>query len=188
MGTWFDPGVERDRPELLALEPHQKLLLLSDGSLTLELELLAGARVEVEVTSAVTGPLGPQEAAWLKEPEGTESMERVVWITANGKRLVYAHSIIPLTRINKGILEELYRNSSEPLGRILNSKKIFFRKERLEAATVRCMEAARDLGIDEKTGLLARRYVLFNRQEDGDWTIKAGVTEVFTPWLMPSKA
>lgn len=169
------------------LAPHQRLLLLSDGSLTRELELLSGERVDVELIYTGDAVLSEGEAAYLEERSGTDALEREVWLTAGGKRLVYAHSLIPGERVDRKLLDALGKNPNEPLGRVLVSKKIFFSKEKLEVCALKSERIANGFGVNEETAFIARRYVLFNKERDR-WVIKAAVLEVFSPGLIPGPA
>lgn len=180
---WFRAEKGSQVPELKRLLPHQLLLLLSDGSMTLDLELLFGP-VGVEVRRKGACPLSTEAAMYLGEGAQKDALVREVWLTAGAKRLVYAHSLIPFDCIDEGLREDLERRSNEPLGRVLNSKKIFFSKDRLEVGSVLCAQAAMDLGGDENTPFIARRYILSNRKEDGGWVIKASVTEIFSPEII----
>lgn len=186
IGDWLS-SEKGFRGELGGLLPHQKLLLLSDGSLTLELELLWRSVVEVEVKFKGTTTLSKEAAEYLEEAPEKEAMEREVWLTIDGKRLVYAHSIIPLNCIEKGLRDALEAHSDEPLGRVLNTKKVFFSKKKLEVGKVICHSAAADLGIVEDSPLIARRYMLYNDEGPGKWIIKAAVTEVFSPEIISTK-
>ncbi|MBI5492323.1 MAG: chorismate lyase [Deltaproteobacteria bacterium] len=186
IGDWLS-SEKGFRGELGGLLPHQKLLLLSDGSLTLELELLWRSVVEVEVKFKGTTTLSKEAAEYLEEAPDKEAMEREVWLTIEGKRLVYAHSIIPLNCIEKGLKDALEAHSDEPLGRVLNTKKVFFSKKKLEVGKVVCRSAAADLGIEEDSPLIARRYMLYNDEGPGKWIIKAAVTEVFSPEIISTK-
>ncbi len=186
IGGWLS-SEKGFRGELGGLLPHQKLLLLSDGSLTLELELLWRSVVEVEVKFKGTTTLSKEAAEYLEEAPDKEAMEREVWLTIDGKRLVYAHSIIPLNCIEKGLKDALEAHSDEPLGRVLNTKKVFFSKKKLEVGKVVCRSAAADLGIEEDSPLIARRYMLYNDEGPGKWIIKAAVTEVFSPEIISTK-
>lgn len=183
---WFEAEEDRERPELRGLKPHQKLLLLSDGSMTLDLELLYGSMVEVEVKYKGVSSITDEEADFLDENPEDSAMEREVWLTVNGKRLVYAHSLIPIACIEEGLKGELEKYSDEPLGRVLNSNKVFFSKERLQVGIVRCESAASDLGITPDIPFIARRYILFNKETPERWIIKAAVTEVFSPEIISS--
>ena len=183
---WFSAEEEKDRPELTGLLPHQLLLLLSDGSMTLDLELLWRSMVEVEVKFQGITKL-KDEASYLEERIGKDALEREVWLKVEDKRLVYAHSVIPLDRIEDSILNDILANSSEPLGRVLTTRKVFFAKKKLEVGVVTCESAATDLGIDAKTPLIARRYILYNNSSPTKWVIKAGVTEIFSPEIISNR-
>lgn len=183
---WFRADLERDRPELDGILPHQKLLLLSDGSMTLDLELLYNSKVGVEVRFKGTSPLPGEDASYLEEKPGEDAMEREVWLTVDNRRLVYAHTLIPLSCIEGGLKEELERYANEPLGRVLNANRVFFTKEKLEVGVVRCPTAAGDLGAPASIPFIARRYILSNREAASGWIIKASVTEIFSPGLVTS--
>jgi chorismate-pyruvate lyase len=169
------------------LKPHELLLLFSDGSMTLDLELLFGARVEVEMISKGFTPLSVEAAGYIGEPAGKKAMEREVWLTVNGRRLIYAHTLIPLDRLGDGLLEALEEKSNEPLGRVLASKKIFFTKTRLEAGLIESAAAANGFEAPEGSRLMSRRYILEDSQ-DGRWVIKAALMEVFSPGIIHAPA
>ena len=169
------------------LKPHERLLLFSDGSMTLDLELLFGSRVEVELISKGFTPLPEDAARYIAVNAGKKAMEREVWLTANGKRLIYAQTLIPLDCLGPGLLETLEENSLEPLGRVLAARKIFFTKVRLEAGIIESAAAARGFGVHESARLMGRRYVLEDSR-DGRWVIKAALMEVFSPEIIPAPA
>lgn len=185
---WFDAEAERDKPELANLLPHQRLLLLSDGSLTLDLELLWKSMVDVEVKHKGVTTLSKEDADYLEESPDKGALEREVWLTIDSRKLVYARSVIPHDRINRELLDDLEAHSEEPLGRVLTTRKVFFSKKKLELSVVRCEEAALDLGLEEKTPLIARRYILFNLENPESWIIKASVTEIFSPEIIEGDA
>lgn len=183
---WEEAGGQNELPELKGLEPHQRLLLLSDGSLTLDLELLFGAAVEVDVMHEDKTALCAKDAAYLEEQAGMEASEREVWLRVGDKKLVYARSLIPVERVRADLRETLDRQNNEPLGRVLGSSRIFFTKDKLEVSVVTCAQASEKLGLAPETPLLARRYILSNRDRDG-WVIKAAVTEIFSPEIVSAR-
>lgn len=184
---WSRPSVG-ETPGLIGLKPEERLLLLSSGSMTLDLELLSGKAVEVELKYSGKASLGSEAAAYLNEDAGKEAVERVAWLTVEQKRLVFAYTLIPLDRIQKSLLKALESRAREPIGTVLRSKKIPFQKENIEVGVLSCAPAALDLGIDASTPLVSRRYILFDRKKSGRWTIKALVTEIFSPVLIPFRA
>lgn len=184
------PGAERNRSRvnhaaLSGLEPHQKLLLLSDGSLTIEMELLYGSKVEVDFIYRGHTVLSPDEADYLLEDQENESIEREVWLTVQGKRLIYARTLIPLKCLDKKLMNELGAKSGEPIGRVLSTNRIPFRKEGLEIGMVRCPSVASGFGSDPSTPMFARRYLLSNSDYDTKMVIKASVMEFFSPEVVP---
>jgi chorismate-pyruvate lyase len=181
--NWLKPDEWEETFSTSALPADQRELLLSEGSLTLHLERIFGSPVEVEVSRTVYSPLSPDEASYLDENPYEESMTREVWLRVNGKRLVYARTLIPLARMERGLMEVL-KQGGEPLGKILSSKNIPFTKDRLEIGVVRSERAATELGIDSERPLFARRYRLLSMKEEGQWNIKASVTEIFSPELV----
>lgn len=174
-----------ETPGLIGLKSEERLLLLSSGSMTLDLELLSAKAVEVELKYSGKALLGSEDAAYLNEDAGKEAIERVAWLTVGQKRLVFAHTLIPLDRIQKSLLKALESRAREPIGTVLRSKKIPFQKENIEVGVLRCEQAAADLNIAASTPLVSRRYILFDRKKSGRWTIKALVTEIFSPVLIP---
>jgi len=172
---------------LAGLEPHQKLLLLSDGSMTLDLELLFGSPVEVEVERTGSASLSAADAEYLEEETGMEVTQREVWLTVEDKRLVWAHTLIPVQRVRDDIKKSLDANRGEPIGRVLNSMKVFFSKDRLDVGVVICAHASAALGLAPDTPLVARRYILSNKQES-EWLIKAAITEIFSPEIISTRS
>lgn len=180
---WLSPSRAAASSLLSSLQAHEKLLLFSEGSMTLELELLTGKRVGVELKLRGERALSAQEAEFLGVDPASPALEREVWLVAGGAKLLYAHTLIPVQCLDDEVRRALEEDSSEPLGRVLSSKGILFAKERLEAGVVKCEAASTDLGLDPDASLYARRYILYNRGTR-DWIIKAAVTEVFSPCLV----
>jgi chorismate-pyruvate lyase len=183
----------------------QRELLLSTGSMTLALETHTGKTVQVELRKTARIDLSCETGDYLglsptpdKEPRRKKTLEREVWLTAGGVRLIYARTLIPLECIDAGLLGLLEAESAEPIGRILASLKIPFSKSSLEVGTLRAVGPARDLGLDPDTLFTARRYILFNdaptvgggtdvsTKEGGKegGLIRAAVFEIFNPALI----
>jgi len=188
LGEWFGAGPGLKHPPLDLLKPHELLLLLSDGSLTVELELLTRGRVEVEFLCRARAALDAASARYLGEEPGSEALEREVWLETGGRKLVYAHAIIPVRGMDEGLRAEIEHESADPLGRVLARRRVFFSKERLEVGVVRCAAAARGLDMDADAPLVARRYLLIGGHGPERATIRASVTEVFSPKTIPCPA
>lgn len=180
---WTSAGGAPFTEALGALPAGQKELLTSGGSMTEGLEGLSGGRVEVEVCLNGVTTLGEDVAAYMEEEPGTEAFEREVWLTVEGKRLIYARTIIPLVRIEEGLLAVLKDRRAEPLGKVLASLQIPFTKKKLEIGLVESAPLAEGFEKERDHPLAARRYILFNKNVT-DRVIKAAVTEVFNPEIV----
>ncbi len=181
---------------LEGLGAAEKELLLSTGSMTLKLEERCSVAVSIELRRSAEIDLPVEICEYLgleTEPE-TEpkkrALEREVWLVADGTRLIYARTLIPLDCIDTELLDLLKSNSEEPIGRVLSAEKIPFSKLKLQLANLRSAELARDLNLKPDTLFKARRYILFNDDTEGDALmtgerrlIKAVVFEIFNPAL-----
>lgn len=165
------------------LSDKERMILLSDGSLTLLLEALLSSRVSVEVKLSATTGLSAETAAYLGEEPRSPSIEREVWLMVKDERLVYAHLVIPVSCIEPWLLTAL-KEGAEPLGRVLQGREIPVLKEALEIGVVTAPEVSADLGLSPDTRLFARRYRLTNKKDGGGWTIKAEICEVLSPALV----
>src|SRR3972149_5543611 len=93
---WFREGDGVSAPS--GLEGAKRSFVFSRGSMTQALEGLLGSRVSVELSSIGTTTLSAEEALLLGEAGGAgmEAFERMVWLKAGGRRLVFARSVIPV--------------------------------------------------------------------------------------------
>lgn len=181
---WLKAPEARGADWLKPLRPEERFLLFSGGSTTLELEVLLGRSVAAEVTKTGFARLGPDDALYLGEGPLAPALERSVWLKAGDKRLVFAHTVMPVESLDRGLLKELSGGKREPLGRILSSMGIPAVKEGIEAALINCPEACAGFSIEAGTPLFAKRYLLKGGGGPGASAIKAAVFEVFTPRLV----
>ncbi|MBI5234385.1 MAG: chorismate lyase [Deltaproteobacteria bacterium] len=180
---WYAANSAKGFDFLLRFAPEKRILLASDGSLTLGLEALFGANIAVRVKRNTTSWLRSDTASYLDETIGLPALEREVWLMANDTRLVFAHSLIPKNRLGDWLGKAL-EQGADPLGKVLELKKIPIIKEMLEIGAIRSGEVCVELGIALETILVARRYRMFNRKDNNEWLIKAQITEVFSPELI----
>ncbi len=175
---------------MLNLHQNEEELLFSGTSMTLRLEQLLGSPVEVDQRFGSRVLLDPQAAGYLGVSENTEAQEREVWLTVNGQKLVYAHTLLPIGSIKESLLDTLKERSSEPIGRVLSSLDIPFPKKKLEIAILNSTEIALELGLKPDTRFVARRYILYNgttdRTKDSP-AFMAAITEIFNPEIVSCK-
>lgn len=167
-----------------SLGSGERLLLFSDGSLTLELGLQLGSRIDAQVRRTAACVLSEDDALYLGEAPGAPALERCAWLKAIGRNLVFARTVMPVERVDASLLKEISSGAGAPLGTVLCSRGIPIAKEKIGVGLVICPAAAEELSIGVETPLLAKRYVLYNREKTGEWMIKASVTEVFSPGII----
>ena len=170
----------------LGLSLEDREMLVSVGSFTFDLEERISAEVAVELQGVSHCSIRPELAGYLGVKPFEQALERDVWLTSFGKRLVYARSIIPLSCTGKELLE-LLSGGDRPIGRILCDEGIDFSKDSMEFAVIDGQGQALEFGLEQAELYIARRYRLFKRSGD-DWIINASVTEVFAPSLIPIAA
>lgn len=187
LAGWLDMRYDPAKELFTGLRPHQRLLLASGGSLTLDIEHLLETDINVDLIRMEDSILDLDAASYLQTAPGVQVCERVVWLKAGEKKLVYAHTIFLLERTDPAIIESLNRSLDEPLGKVLGRKRISFTKSRMEAGIVVCGQAAADLDMAPDTRFVARRYVLADSGTSTSQAnrIMAAVTEVFSPEIIP---
>lgn len=185
--TLIDNWIEADHlieaGKLKGLSDKERMILLSDGSLTRLLEGRLGSKVSLEVKRSTTTALSVEVAEFLGEEPLIDAIEREVWLSAKGVKRVYAHLVIPISSIEPWLLAAL-KKGAEPLGRILQAREIPVLKEELQIAVVNAPEVSADLSLDPATRLYARRYKLSSKLEGGGWIINADICEFLSPALV----
>ena len=167
------------KPHLL---PQHRLLLLSDGSLTRFLETLNQSPVDVEIKNHETMRIEKDEAEYLEVDAREEAIIRDVWLIQNKKKLVYAHSVFPLTGLDKDLLNNI-STSIEPLGKSLTNRGLLTFKDKLEICAVHCSDVNNALNLAPGTILWAKHYRLAAQAPSAGEKITASITEIFSPEL-----
>ncbi len=176
---WTGAGESGNDSRLTALKPSQLVLLTSDGSLTDMLEVLCNSKVEAEIKSSRSGTLGVAQSEFLGMEPGTAAIERNVWLKAGGRKLVYAHSIVPSSLLAKDLADDI-SGTEIPMGRILKGYYPFSMKDRIEIGIVLSDDIAGNLAIPPDTPLWARRYRLSVLSPERNGSVRAMITEVFS--------
>jgi len=165
------------------LLPHQLLLLLSDGSLTTHLEAIYDCALAVEIREQGSTRLDAGDSRFLGAAPGAEAVARGVWLKAEEERLVYAKTLLLTERLGKQLVHDV-ATVEVPLGRLLARSHPFSRKESIECAVATSPVVAEALSLPDETPFWIRRYLLEARAAEGTQTLRAMVTELFTPELM----
>ncbi|MDD1717686.1 MAG: chorismate pyruvate-lyase family protein, partial [Methanoregulaceae archaeon] len=138
----------------------QKVLLLTDGSVTNFLEVIAGERVRVQTLVQEVVPAGKEQSMRLRIPEGDPVNHRVVNLSGSrtGNIFVRAISDTPLSRLMPAFRQDLMA-ADIPIGRILMRYQMETRREILDFRAERSdPELAAVFGISPGDFLLCRHY------------------------------
>lgn len=166
----------------LNLPPQQRLLLLSDGSLTNFLEALNQSPVDVEIKSRETRKMEKEEATYLEIGAVENAITRDVWLMQAGKKLVYARSIFPLHDLDRHFVERI-AVGIEPIGKSLMGQGFLSSKDKLEICAVHCKDVNDALELAPQTILWAKHYRLIAQAGSAGKKITTSITEIFSPEL-----
>jgi chorismate-pyruvate lyase len=140
------------------LGPTQRVLLVTDGTLTEILEASFLERIQlIKVTQQV---VKAKKEHFHLEPRDEETvMERQIILrgSESGRNYVYAESLIAVDRLGAALSEELL-NSQVPLGRLWLEHKLETFKEMVEIDYRKSAELSKYFDGDNVSLLLVRRY------------------------------
>ncbi|HEC56868.1 MAG TPA: chorismate lyase [Candidatus Syntrophoarchaeum butanivorans] len=160
--------IDVEGSELLERLPFlQKLMLLTDGSMTLLLEIYTGHPVVVETLTQKIIMANEDIALRLGVALGDSVNYREVILKdgTTDRPLLYAISLAPLSRLTDEFREDLLR-ADIPIGKIMKIHGLEFRRELVaigkERATGRVIQI---FGLDEGEYILKRVYNIIHRKE-----------------------
>lgn len=149
----------------IGANPMQRILLVTDGTVTNILEAYAGEQIGVVKLRQVAEPAA-QAAADLDVLESDQILHREVLLTgrSSGRTFVYALSqIVPArldSRVRRGLVESL-----EPIGRLLEENRIETFREILDARREPAGVRAVHFGIESRALVVSRTYrIIAGRQ------------------------
>ena len=162
--TGMIAAVERQLPRLSTL---QRVLLLTDGSVTILLEAGAGERVDVRTIAQAVVPADAAQAERLACAVGDPVNRRAVHLVGarTGRIFVHAVSLTPLDRLAPGARDALLA-ADVPIGRILMQHRMETRRELLEVGVAPAGAAlGQTFGVPADAPVLCRHYVIVHDGE-----------------------
>ncbi|MHC1584725.1 MAG: chorismate--pyruvate lyase family protein, partial [Candidatus Syntropharchaeia archaeon] len=145
------------------LSKFQKILLMTDGSVTTLLEIYTGNPVKIKTLHQKIIPATHEIANKLEIDVGDEVNERIVLLLdSNENPLIHARSYTPIQRTSEGFREDLLR-ADVPIGKILKKHRIEFRRELNDIWEEESDEEMKKIFGDER--LLVRNYNIIHRNK-----------------------
>lgn len=175
---WFSSNEFFKSSVPIRINPVIRILLASDGTTTTALQALLLCPIGVEVIRQKKVRLDPATAKFLMVAPGGDALARVVWLTAHGKRLVCASSIIRLEGLTRPILQAL-KSRQKPLGLLLNESGQPMIRDKLQIARITNRSVMKTLDLPAAGSFWARRY----RINLGE-SLTACIQELFSDRLM----
>ncbi len=154
--------LERTGVEPGALTQLQRILVVTDGTLSDILEAAALERIRLVKLSQETVP-STRSDDWLRPARGEKFLARKILLQGSrtGTNYVYAESVIALDRLPPRFDDELVR-SNTPLGQLWLEHRLETFKELLELRYERADERSKHFNCDVSAMLLARTYGVFS--------------------------
>jgi len=147
------------------LSSAQKILLITDGSVTSLLDVLMG-HVDINTLTQKFIPATNEMADNLDINEGETVNYRVV-VIGTSEPLIYAVSLVPLKRLDNEFKEDLIK-ADTPIGRILRKHNI---ESRREIKSVYVEESTPELSeiFGTNSPMLSRTYNIIHHGEVLIW-------------------
>lgn len=158
-------GIKEIEKRLGGLSSAQKILLVTDGSVTTILDVLKG-HVKIRTIVQEFQDADQRIAALVNIEKGDPVNYRVVVIEKD-KPLIHAISLIPVERLNNDFKEDLIR-ADIPIGRILKKHQI---ESRREIKSVSVEEPTPEMAeiFDDESPVLSRTYNIIHKDQVLVW-------------------
>ena len=157
--SWITADEFFKNDALVQTDPILRVLLMSDGSTTALLQALWLSPIRVEVVRQKELSLDPLTAEFLKVEPGATALARDAWLMANGRRLVYASSIIRLEGLSRPLLQAV-SDRQKPLGLLFQEAGQPVVRDRLQIGWVSDPSIQKVSGQTEGKPFWLRRYRL----------------------------
>ncbi len=152
-------GLEKESSIKLTL--FQKIIAVTNGSITQLLEIFSGQEIVVETLSQIIRQASPDEAKHLDVKAGESINDREVLIKGvrDSRVFSYARSIMPVELLPQGLSESLMSEDT-PLGKLLIKYRIEGRRELRDVKLV--VDSGYEALFGFKDRFLVKRYVFIS--------------------------
>jgi len=144
---------------LAKLSKAQRLLLMTDGSVTTLLEVITGKPVIVSTLIQQIVKADLERASVLDVEEGDNINYRVVILRnkRDSRPLIHAESYTPIARLQKEFRRDLMK-ADVPIGRIMKKLKIESRREIRHIQIIHSLELSELFDVSDNVPMLSRTY------------------------------
>ena len=146
-----------------SLSLFQKVLLVTDGTVTQLVELYTGESISVKKIEnhIVASPVVPADVQrMLQTTSNNAVLKRIILLCGNTKSYIYAESCFVMERLPQDMRLKL-ETTNIPIGLLWREAKLETHREIIEYRRERNASVAAHLGVDEEAELLSRTYMLY---------------------------
>jgi chorismate-pyruvate lyase len=153
-----------------SLSLFQKVLLVTDGTVTQLIELYTGESIRVrKIENQIVGnhvvPTAVQHS--LQTDDGNALLKRIILLCGEAKSYLYAESYFVMERLPADMRSRL-ETTNIPIGLLWREARLETHREIIAYHRERNADVAAHLGVDADAELLSRTYLLYtNRQPMG---------------------
>lgn len=155
------------------MKPIHKILLTTDGSITVILEALSGKEIKVETVKQRVIQADETTANLLHIEKGGRVNYRIVNLKGGKEILAHAVSYTPLKRLGESFKDDLMK-ADIPIGKIINNHKLEVRREINWGKVESAGELAGVFDISKNDSILSRNYNVIHKNN-----ILINITEYF---------
>ena len=146
-----------------SLSLFQKVLLVTDGTVTQLVELYTGEsirvkKIENQIVNTQHVPADVQ--ARLQTTSNNSLLKRIILLCGDTKSYIYAESYFVMERLPADMRIKL-ETTNIPIGLLWREAKLETHREIIEYRRERNAAVALHLGIDDNSELLSRTYMLY---------------------------
>lgn len=161
-----DPALlDEQRCDLAELSVSQRILLVTDGTVTRILEAMTGEPIALVklAQSAGQAPLADPE---LRVADGEEVIWRRVLLqgAVTGTNYIFADSVIMPRRLHPRLYHDLVY-TSEPIGRLLAESRIETFRELVSWGVEPAGDNAEHFGVEPDARLISRTYRMLSQRQ-----------------------
>lgn len=150
-----------------SLSLFQKVLLVTDGTVTQLVELYTGEsirvrKIENQIVANKVVPVDVQRM--LQTSDNNALLKRVILLCGNSRSYIYAESYFVMERLPQDMRIKL-ETTNIPIGLLWREAKLETHREIIEYRRECNAAIAEHLGIDINSELLSRTYMLYTHRQ-----------------------
>ena len=143
----------------ISLNLFQKVLLVTDGTVTDLLKLYSGKNIQVKIVSQELMQSGEEE--FFLCPDKTDILKRRILLCNESTNYIYADSIFIVENISKSAQNKLLQ-TNQPIGLIWKDEKIETYREIIDYKLESCGLMAEYFGVPYDTQMVSRVYLIYS--------------------------